>query len=411
MIITRFAPSPTGNFNMGSLRTAIYNYLYSKKNKGKFLLRIEDTDKERSNKIYEDEILKIFDIFNLQYENLIYQSKNLSIHQEYLEKLISNDFAYQSDDGPYKFRVKRDNEFFKYNDLILGEVKIPSNTIEDFSIARSDKTPTFILSNLIDDDFENVTNVIRGNDHTINTVKQKMLSNALNFKEIHYAHIPLIHDIQGKKLSKRDNITNVEDYLNDGYLAASIFNFIIKLGNNFNDIEYLNIDEAVKNFNLSKTVLSPAKFDIEKLNFINQYYLKELSFSDFNKYLNKNVKNQVSSFKLEPIYKDILERCHKYTEINLEVVKLYDFFKKNSVLEIDKNEKDLIKKIHTIINNLHDNDNTVSILEKNGLPLKKIGKIIRKITVNFESKIPIEKIFIFFGIENIKERLLLYIND
>ena len=299
MIITRFAPSPTGNFHMGSLRTAIYNFLYAKKNKGKFLLRIEDTDKERSNQIYEDEILKIFDIFNLQYDKLLYQSKNLSVHQEYLEKLISTDLAYQSDDGPYKFRVKRDNDFFKYDDLILGEVKIPSNTIEDFSIARSDKTPTFILSNLIDDDFENVTNVIRGNDHTINTVKQKMLSNALNFKEIHYAHIPLIHDIQGKKLSKRDNITNVEDYLNDGYLAASIFNFIIKLGNNFNDIEYLNIDEAVKNFNLSKTVLSPAKFDIEKLNFINQYYLKELSFSDFNKYLEKDVKDQVSSFKLE----------------------------------------------------------------------------------------------------------------
>ena len=105
MIITRFAPSPTGNFHMGSLRTAIYNYLYAKKNKGKFLLRIEDTDKERSNKIYEDEILKIFDIFNLQYDNLIYQSKNLSVHQEYLEKLISNDLAYKSDDGPYKFTL------------------------------------------------------------------------------------------------------------------------------------------------------------------------------------------------------------------------------------------------------------------------------------------------------------------
>ena len=97
MIITRFAPSPTGNFHMGSLRTAIYNYLYAKKNKGKFLLRIEDTDKERSNQIYEDEILKIFDIFNLQYDKLLYQSKNLSVHQEYLEKLISADLAYQSD--------------------------------------------------------------------------------------------------------------------------------------------------------------------------------------------------------------------------------------------------------------------------------------------------------------------------
>ena len=204
MIITRFAPSPTGNFHMGSLRTAIYNFLYAKKNKGKFLLRIEDTDKERSNQIYEDEILKIFDIFNLQYDKLLYQSKNLSVHQEYLEKLISTDLAYQSDDGPYKFRVKKDNDFFKYDDLILGEVKIPSNTIEDFSIARSDKTPTFILSNLIDDDFENVTNVIRGNDHTINTVKQKLLSNALNFKEIHYAHIPLIHCLLYTSPSPRD---------------------------------------------------------------------------------------------------------------------------------------------------------------------------------------------------------------
>ena len=112
MIITRFAPSPTGNFHMGSLRTAIYNFLYAKKNKGKFLLRIEDTDKERSNQIYEDEILKIFDIFNLQYDKLLYQSKNLNVHQEYLEKLISTDLAYQSDDGPYKFRVKKDNDFF-----------------------------------------------------------------------------------------------------------------------------------------------------------------------------------------------------------------------------------------------------------------------------------------------------------
>ena len=255
MIVTRFAPSPTGNFHMGSLRTAIYNFLFAKKNKGNFLLRIEDTDKERSKKIYEDEILKIFDIFKLKYDNLSYQSKNLNIHQDYLERLISNKMAYHSKDGPYKFRVNRDNDFFEYDDLILGKIKIPSNNIEDFSIARSDKNPTFILSNLIDDNLESVTNVIRGNDHTINTIKQIMLSKALNLNDIKYAHIPLIHDIDGKKLSKRNNITNVNDYLNEGYLSDSIFNFIIKLGNNFNDIEYLNIEEAIENFNLSKTCL------------------------------------------------------------------------------------------------------------------------------------------------------------
>ena len=411
MIITRFAPSPTGNFHMGSLRTAIYNFLFARKNKGKFLLRIEDTDKERSKKIYEEEILKIFNIFKLQYDNLSYQSKNLSIHQEYLEKLMSNDMAYRSEDGPYKFRVNRDNEFFEYDDLILGKIKIPSNTIEDFSIARSDKSPTFILSNLIDDNLENVTNVIRGNDHTTNSIKQIMISDALNFKDIKYAHIPLIHDINGKKLSKRNNITNVNDYLSEGYLSDSIFNFIIKLGNNFNDIEYLDIEDAIDNFNLSKVVLSPAKFDIEKLDFINRHYLNKLSFIEFKNFLEKDIEKQVSNFQLELVFQDILERCNKYTDINIEVSKLLNFFEKNIVLEIDENEKALIKKIYSIIKSLHDADNAVLMLEENDLPLKKIGKIIRKITVNFESKIPIEKIILFFGIEKVKEKLLLYLND
>ena len=410
MIVTRFAPSPTGNFHMGSLRTAIYNFLFAKKNKGNFLLRIEDTDKERSKKIYEDEILKIFDIFKLKYDNLSYQSKNLNIHQDYLERLISNKMAYHSKDGPYKFRVNRDNDFFEYDDLILGKIKIPSNNIEDFSIARSDKNPTFILSNLIDDNLESVTNVIRGNDHTINTIKQIMLSKALNLSDIKYAHIPLIHDIDGKKLSKRNNITNVNDYLNEGYLSDSIFNFIIKLGNNFNDIEYLNIEEAIENFNLSKTVLSPAKFDIEKLGFINHYYLKKLSFKEFKNYLGKDIETQLSNYKIEHVFMDILERCNKYTDINLEVSKLLNFFKENTVLKIDEDEKDLIKRIHLIINSLNDDDNVITILENKGLPLKKIGKIIRKITVNFESKIPIEKIILFFGIENLKEKLLLYLD-
>ena len=307
--------------------------------------------------------------------------------------------------------MNRDNEFFEYDDLILGKIKVPSNTIEDFSIARSDKSPTFILSNLIDDHLENVTNVIRGNDHTTNSIKQIMISDALNFKDIKYAHIPLIHDINGKKLSKRNNITNVNDYLSEGYLSDSIFNFIIKLGNNFNDIEYLDIEDAIDNFNLSKVVLSPAKFDIEKLNFINRHYLNKLSFIEFKNFLEKDIEKQVSNFQLELVFQDILERCNKYTDINIEVSKLLNFFEKNIVLEIDENEKALIKKIYSIIKSLHDADNAVLMLEENDLPLKKIGKIIRKITVNFESKIPIEKIILFFGIEKVKEKLLLYLND
>ena len=409
MITTRFAPSPTGKFHMGSLRTAIYNYLFSKKYKGKFILRIEDTDKERSKKEYEDEILKIFNVFKLDFDELNRQSSNNENHKRYLEDLLVKGFAYKEENGPYRFKVNRDKDHFEYDDLILGKVKIPSENIEDFSIARSDKNPTFILSNLADDIEDNVTHVIRGNDHSINTIKQILILNSLGLNIIKYAHIPLIHDIDGKKLSKRNNITNVEDYLEEGYLPESIFNFIIKLGNNFNDKEYLGLNEALENFELSKTVLSPAKFDLEKLNFINQYYLKEIGFNSFQENINKGNKILLEKFNIKLIYKDILDRCIKLTDINLELEKLMKFYNSKIKLEVNEEEESLIKNIYQVIQNLHENDDVIKELEKNDLFLKKIGKMIRKIMVNFESKLPIEKIILFYGIGNFKERLLLYI--
>ena len=409
MITTRFAPSPTGKFHMGSLRTAIYNYLFSKKYKGKFILRIEDTDKERSKKEYEDEILKIFNVFKLDFDELNRQSSNNENHKRYLEDLLVKGFAYKEENGPYRFKVNRDKDHFEYDDVILGKVKIPSKNIEDFSIARSDKNPTFILSNLVDDIEDNVTHVIRGNDHSINTIKQSLILNSLGLNIIKYAHIPLIHDIDGKKLSKRNNITNVEDYLEEGYLPESIFNFIIKLGNNFNDKEYLGLNEALENFELSKTVLSPAKFDLEKLNFINQYYLKEIGFTSFQENINKGNKILLEKFNIKLIYKDILDRCIKLTDINLELEKLMKFYNSKIKLEVNEEDESLIKNIYQVIQNLHENDDVIKELEKNDLFLKKIGKIIRKIMVNFESKLPIEKIILFYGIGNFKERLLLYI--
>ena len=394
---------------MGSLRTAIYNYLFSKKYKGRFILRIEDTDKERSKKEYEDEILKIFNVFKLDFDELNRQSSNNENHKRYLEDLLVKGFAYKEENGPYRFKVNRDKDHFEYDDVILGKVKIPSKNIEDFSIARSDKNPTFILSNLVDDIEDNVTHVIRGNDHSINTIKQILILNSLGLNIIKYAHIPLIHDIDGKKLSKRNNITNVEDYLEEGYLPESIFNFIIKLGNNFNDKEYLGLNEALENFELSKTVLSPSKFDLEKLNFINQYYLKEIGFNSFQENINKGNKILLEKFNIKLIYKDILDRCIKLTDINLELEKLMKFYNSKIKLEVNEEEESLIKNIYQVIQNLHENDDVIKELEKNDLFLKKIGKMIRKIMVNFESKLPIEKIILFYGIGNFKERLLLYI--
>ena len=409
MITTRFAPSPTGKFHVGSLRTAIYNYLFSKKYQGKFILRIEDTDNERSKKEYEDEIIKIINIFKLDYDELNNQSSNKDNHKKYLEELLVKGLAYKDENGPYRFKVNRDKNHFEYDDLILGKITVPSENIEDFSIARSDKNPTFILSNLVDDIEDNVTHVIRGNDHSINTIKQNLISLSLGLKSIKYAHIPLIHDIDGKKLSKRNNITNVEDYLKAGYLPESIFNFIIKLGNSFNDMEYLNLNDALANFELNKTVLSPAKFDLEKLNFINQNYLKGIGFTLFQENIDRNNKVLFKNFNTKIIYKDILDRCIKLTDINIELEKLIKFYNSKVVLEINDEEKNSIKSIYQVIKNLNESENIIIELEKNGLFLKKIGKLIRKIMVNFESKLPIEKIILFYGIGNFKERLLLYL--
>ena len=175
-VATRFAPSPTGPLHIGGVRTALFNWLFAKNKGGNFLLRIEDTDKERSKKEYEDEILKNFNVFKLDFDELNRQSSNKENHKRYLEDLLVKGLAYKEKDGPYRFKVNRDKDHFGYDDLILGKVKIPSENIEDFSIARSDKNPTFILSNLVDDIEEKITHVIRGNDHSTNTIKQNLIS-------------------------------------------------------------------------------------------------------------------------------------------------------------------------------------------------------------------------------------------
>ena len=411
MIVTRFAPSPTGNFHIGSLRTAIYNYLFAKKNDGKFILRIEDTDKERSKKEYESEIIKVFELFNLDYDDLKYQSKNIDEHSKYLEELIKINKVYKSDEGPYKFKVQRDIDYFEYHDEILGNIKIPNKNIEDFSVSRSDKSPTFILSNVIDDHMENITHVIRGNDHSINTIKQMMVSEAISLKPINYAHIPLIHDMSGKKLSKRDNITNVLNYLEMGYQRDALFNFIIKLGNSFNEIEYLNKNESIENFEIKKTVLSPAKFNIDKLNFYNNYYLQKITYDNFLNYIDRDLKDQVIIFNLNKIYKDILKRSNNKEEINKELENLIRHNNENNSYEISENEMITLKEIQKYYDTNLSFDNFIKRLEENDLSLKKTGKIFRKVLVNFHSKLPIDSIIKYFGIQKVNDMILPIINN
>ncbi len=313
-IITRFAPSPTGLLHIGGARTALYNYLYAKNNKGYFKLRIEDTDKERSKNYYCENIIKCMNWLGLDWDgDIVYQSKNKTYHIELAEKLLSEKKAYKcytskqeihearivakkenrpyrhdrkwrSYEGnlnkPYVIRVKIPiNKKTTLNDKILGEININNNELEDFVILRSDKSPTYMLSVVADDYLMGITNVIRGDDHLTNTFKQLILFDLFNWKKPSFSHIPLIHSQEGNKLSKRHGDLSVQQYKENKYLPEAILNYLLRLGWGHGNKEHFTKKEAVKYFSLKGVGKSPAKFDNKKLDNVNAYYFKKLSLN------------------------------------------------------------------------------------------------------------------------------------
>ncbi|MDC1148927.1 glutamate--tRNA ligase, partial [Pelagibacteraceae bacterium] len=310
-VITRFAPSPTGNLHIGGARTALFNYLYSKNQKGKFLLRIEDTDKERSKKEYEQQIIESLKWLGIEYdENVFYQSKNIEKHKKIADELLQNNFAYKCYCTPEELDNKRNeakinginyiydrkcrkikeelkkpfvvrlkvenNKNIKLHDGIQGEVNIDLNNIEDFVLLRTDGTPTYNLSASVDDKLMNISHVIRGDDHKINAIKQILIFNYMDWKVPKYFHVPLIHSEEGKKLSKRDNASTTEDYKRIGILPIALRNYLLRLGWSYKDKEIFNDEESINFFNLKGIGKSPSKLDFERIKSLNEYYIKNL---------------------------------------------------------------------------------------------------------------------------------------
>ena len=319
-IVVRFAPSPTGPLHIGGARTALFNWLFAKNHRGKCLLRIEDTDKERSKKEYEKQILDTLDWLGINSDEKPFnQSLNLKKHVEIAETLLKNNSAYKCyctteelEQEKKKFKEKnlpyiysrkcRDREEtkrpfiirFKSNeigseeldDLVQGKITISNSTIEDFVIIRTDGTPTYQLSASVDDFLMNITHVIRGDDHKINTFKQTQIFKAMKWPVPRYAHIPLIHSKEGKKLSKRDGAATVEDYEKIGILPESLRNYLLRLGWSYKDKEIFSLEESIKLFNLEGVGKSPSKLDMDRILSINETYMKN---SDRKKYLNISV--------------------------------------------------------------------------------------------------------------------------
>ena len=345
-VATRFAPSPTGPLHIGGVRTALFNWLYSKNQKGNFYLRIEDTDKERSKDEYKKQIIQSLKWIGITHDGEEYiQSKKIDDHIKIANKLLKNGNAYKcycsseeieeqkkrarQKKIPYiydrKWREKKEADAPKnikpvirfkskidgtsiLKDLVQGDVEIDNNTIEDFVILRNDGTPTYNLSASVDDHQMNMTHIIRGDDHKINTFKQIQIYQAMKWELPYFAHIPLIHTIEGKKLSKRDKESTLDDYSQIGIMPDALRNYLLRLGWSYKDKEIFTLDESIKHFNLEGIGKSPSKLDMSRILSMNENYIKNIDennlFNQLTEYC-KLYKSEIKSDKKDSIKKSL----------------------------------------------------------------------------------------------------------
>lgn len=378
----RFAPSPTGDMHIGNLRVAIFNYILSKQYNSPFLVRIEDTDIVRNINGKDKEILAILNLFGLFWDKLVYQSNGFNNHRILAKKLIEQGkafYCYCTKDFLEKKRQEAEaaNIAFRYDDLwseecrdinnnpsirikrsaipisfideIKGECKFNVNELDSFVIIREDSVPTYNFACSVDDMIYDIDFIIRGEDHTSNTPKQILVRNYLGYdKNIKYAHLPMILNAYGKKMSKRDNESSVKWLLDEGYLPQAIANYLISMGNNPKD-DIFTIKEALNWFNLKSISKSPARFDINQLRYINREHFKRLNESDIALLLGSKDLNIGS---LAKIY---LEESSTLSEIRN---KFNDIFYLKRANNDFKNEINVLAKL--IINLLDTNDSSLN---------------------------------------------------
>ncbi len=399
-VATRFAPSPTGPLHIGGVRTALFNWLYSKNKGGKFYLRIEDTDKERSKDEFKNQIINSLKWIGIYYEDNEYiQSDKINDHINVANELVKKGLAYKcycsnEEIEEQKKRAKQKKIPYIYNrkwrdrsetdapkeinpvirfkskvegksilkDLVQGNIEIENNTIEDFVILRADGSPTYNLSASVDDHLMGMTHIIRGDDHKINTFKQIQIYDAMNWKVPSFAHIPLIHTIEGKKLSKRDNASTLDDYSKIGIMPNALRNYLLRLGWSYKDKEIFDLEESIKYFNLEGIGKSPSKLDISRIYSMNEHFKEKIP--DLAK---KKIKNSLHFLKnkaktLEDIYKNSKFLINDKVQIEKEDKKLLD----ETAIKIIKLFSDDINKLsdftretlEPIINDLIKNNNT-----------------------------------------------------
>tara|TARA_B100001057_G_scaffold42294_1_gene37846 strand:- start:100 stop:1461 length:1362 start_codon:yes stop_codon:yes gene_type:complete len=296
-IKTRFAPSPTGWLHIGGVRTALYSWLYARKNDGKFFLRIDDTDTTRSTDEYRDSIISALDQLGLKHDDeIMYQSKRFEHYINKIEELLENDMAYydkvQVNDKTketdlsiqYENRLNKEGYVVRFknqkeksiviNDSVHGEVTFDPKNFFDVVILRSNGVPTYNLTSVIDDIDLGITHLMRGDDHLSNLPVQVNLFKSFNAQIPSFSHLPMIHGIDGKRLSKRHGAVDINHFLKEGYRVDAILNYLAKTGWSYGDKEVFSISELKELFDIDRITKSAATFDIDKLNWLNQHYIK-----------------------------------------------------------------------------------------------------------------------------------------
>ena len=369
-VATRFAPSPTGPLHIGGVRTALFNWLYSKNQNGNFFLRIEDTDKERSKEEYRKQIINSLKWIGINFDGEEYvQSNKIDDHIKVAHELLNKGSAYKcycsseeieeqkmrakQKKIPYiydrKWRDKKETDAPKdikpvirfkskidgtsiLKDLVQGDVEIDNNTIEDFIILRNDGTPTYNLSASVDDHQMNMTHIIRGDDHKINTFKQIQIYQAMKWELPSFAHIPLIHTIEGKKLSKRDKASTLDDYSKIGIIPDALRNYLLRLGWSYKDKEIFTLDESIEHFNLEGIGKSPSKLDVSRILSMNEHYIKNIDENDLFDQLTKYCKIYKSEIKLDK--KDKIKKS--LTFLKNKAKTLEDIFNNGQYIMLDE---------------------------------------------------------------------------
>ncbi len=420
---SRFAPSPTGYLHIGGARTALFAWLWARKNKSSFVLRIEDTDRERSTKESVDAILDGLKWIGLNYdEGPIYQSDRFGRYNEVIHELLSNSQAYYCDCSKERLESMRESQIANkekpkydgccrekslksgvirfrnpdkgcvtFRDFVKGEVSIENSELDDLIISRSDGTPTYNLTVVVDDHDMQIDCVIRGDDHINNTPKQINLYEALDWNIPKFAHVPMILGSDGSRLSKRHGALNLLSYRDEGFLPDALLNYLVRLGWSNGDQEIFSIDEMIELFELKNINSSPASFNQEKLEWLNQSYIKSLPSSHLIEHLGWHLKklniNLDDGPDIHVVVDFLKERSKSLVDMAQSCVMFYQDFEDFDEAQAHKIFKSSIKEVLQDLeirlseindwnaNNIH--SVIVSICESRSIGFGKVGQPLR----------------------------------